>query len=108
MILSVHTVNIPPPSWEGPAISLSLMWVQGIGVLAMAMHMPPVLTHIVVILLSLASHSKTLDAKTPRGCQHESLRIASPDLMLPTEDLLLRLCNLPLSIILCFFLSPGT
>lgn len=63
LILPVHAVNIPPPSWEGPANPLSLMWVQGIGVLAMAMLISEMLTQIVVVLLSLASRSRILDAR---------------------------------------------
>lgn len=63
LIFSVHTDNIPPPSGEGPAIPLSLMWVQGIGVLAMARLVPETLTQIVVVLLSLASRSRILDAR---------------------------------------------
>lgn len=63
LTLSVYTVNIPPSSGESPAIPLSLMWVRGIGVLAMARLVPEMLTQIVVVLLSLASRSRILDAR---------------------------------------------
>lgn len=63
LILPVHAVNIPHPSWEGPANPLSLMGVRGIGVLAMARLISEMLTQIVVVLLSLASRSRILDAR---------------------------------------------